>query len=62
MLKIEKIKDKEEIMVGAQKSCPECGTYANCRVTGKPTRYQGHCCTCDCTKDGKPYWYQSQSC
>lgn len=59
MLKIEKIKNKEDVMVEVQRSCPNCGTYGECKVTGKSSRYQMHCCTCDCLKRGLPDYYAS---
>ncbi|WP_270648180.1 hypothetical protein [Paeniclostridium hominis] len=55
MLKIKKIKDKEEICVLAQAQNCTCGS------NGKPQKYSpvNSECLNDCSKPGKPPYYQS---
>lgn len=50
-LEIKKIQDKKEIEIVVQE---------NCRVSGKPTIYiKGQDCRSDCSKYGKPTYYEN---
>ncbi|MCR1954638.1 hypothetical protein NSA24_07510 [Clostridioides mangenotii] len=55
MLKINKIQDKEEIMVLSQ---------YNCKIRGRDEIYMGKNDDCmdDCERKDKPLWFQSQAC
>ncbi|WP_195948293.1 hypothetical protein [Paraclostridium bifermentans] len=53
MLKIAKIKDKENITVSAQKACACAG-----QVLKYPPKYSG--CLTDCDEYFEERWYQAQ--